>query len=417
MAHVAREMQRDAWFRERKLPLLIGGATTSRAHTAVKIAPHYDGPVVHVVDASRSVTVAQSLLTPAARDAFISDTATEYERLRVLHGAKKATPLASLAAARANRVPIDWSAAHPPKPKFIGRRVFRNFDLAAITEYIDWGPFFQTWELHGAYPAILNDALVGEAARKVLADGQAMLHKIVTGRWLQAHGVVAFYPANSVNGEDIEIYADETRERVLLTWHGLRQQTIKPAGTPNRALADYIAPRESGVLDYIGMFAVTAGAGVDERAAEFVKQHDDFNAIMLKALADRCAEAFAELMHARVRRDLWGYQPEETLANEDLISEKYVGIRPAPGYPACPDHTVKARMFEVLQADEIGMSVTESLAMLPASSVSGFYFSHPEAKYFAVGKIGADQLTDQARRRALPREELERWLAPNLQDT
>jgi 5-methyltetrahydrofolate--homocysteine methyltransferase len=414
MAHVAAELQRDAHFRMIKIPLLIGGATTSRAHTAVKIAPHYDGPVIHVNDASRSVGVAQNLLTPGTRDDFLKEIRTEYENLRVLHAQKKVQPLVSLPAARNNRVAIDWQGATPPKPKFIGRRVFRNFDLAKLAEYIDWGPFFQTWDLHGPFPAILNDDIVGESARRVFSDGQMMLKKVLANRWLSAHGVLAFYPANSVNGEDIEIYADEARREPILTWYGLRQQAQKPEGTPNRALADYIAPRESGVADYIGAFAVTSGDGIDARVARFEAEHDDYSAIMLKAIADRLAEAFAEALHERVRRDLWGYADHEALSRDDLVAEKYQGIRPAPGYPACPDHTVKAPLFELLEAGEIGMRLTESFAMLPASSVSGFYFSHPASNYFAVGRIGTDQLLDVVRRRRASREDVERWLAPQL---
>ncbi len=414
MAYVAKEMQRDPHFRMLKIPLLIGGATTSRAHTAVKIAPNYEGPVIYVTDASRSVTVAQSLLSNDTKEKFVEDTKADYIKLRELHANKKAPPLIKLEAARANRVQIDWANYTPPKPKFIGRRTFKNFDLAQIANYIDWGPFFQTWELHGPFPQILTDDIVGESARRVFSDGQMMLKKVLSNRWLTANAVVSFYPANTVNGEDIEIYADESRSKVLLTWHGLRQQNQKPEGVPNRALSDYIAPKESGVADYIGLFAVTAGLGVDKKCAQFEAEHDDYSSIMLKAIADRLAEAFAETMHERVRRDLWGYAANETLTNEDLISEKYQGIRPAPGYPACPDHTVKAPMFDLLEADEIGMTVTESLAMLPASSVSGFYFSLPQAQYFAVGKIGEDQLLDYAQRRAVARDEAERWLAPNL---
>jgi 5-methyltetrahydrofolate--homocysteine methyltransferase len=414
MAYVAKEMQRDPHFRMLKIPLLIGGATTSRAHTAVKIAPNYEGPVIYVTDASRSVTVAQSLLSNDTKEKFVEDIKADYVKLRELHGNKKAPPLIKLEAARANRFQIDWQRYVPPRPKFIGRRTFKNFDLAQIAQYIDWGPFFQTWELHGAFPQILTDEIVGESARRVFGDGQMMLKKVLSNRWLSANAVVSFYPANTVNGEDIEIYSDASRSKVLLTWHGLRQQSKKPEGVPNRALSDYIAPKESGVADYIGLFAVTAGLGVDKKAAQFEAEHDDYSSIMLKAIADRLAEAFAETMHERVRRDLWGYAANETLKNEDLIAEKYQGIRPAPGYPACPDHTVKAPMFELLQAEDIDMSVTESLAMLPASSVSGFYFSLPQSQYFAVGKIGEDQLLDYARRRALERDEAERWLAPNL---
>ncbi len=414
MAHVAKEMQRDPHFRMLKIPLLIGGATTSRAHTAVKIAPNYEGPVIHVSDASRSVGVAQNLLSPGTREVYLEDIKAEYENLRTLHASKKAQPLVSLAKARANHVEIDWATAAVVRPKFIGRRVFRNFDLAQIARYIDWGPFFQTWDLHGPFPAILNDPIVGESARRVFGDGQMMLKKVLANRWLSANGVIGLYPANSVDGEDIELYTDDSRKVVALRWYGLRQQAQKPEGTPNRALADYIAPRDSGIADYIGAFAVTTGLGVEKRAAQFEKEHDDYSSIMIKAIADRLAEAFAELMHERVRRDLWGYAPGEALGTEQLIAEKYRGIRPAPGYPACPDHTVKTDLFGLLGAPDIGMSITEGFAMLPASSVSGFYLAHPEAQYFAVGKIGEDQLEDQARRRGIDRSLLDRWLAPQL---
>jgi 5-methyltetrahydrofolate--homocysteine methyltransferase len=414
MAHVAKEMQRDAHFRMLKIPLLIGGATTSRAHTAVKIAPNYEGPVIHVSDASRSVSVAQNLLSQGTREKYLEDIKAEYANLRELHASKRSQPLLPLARARANRLALDWSAATPPKPKFIGRRIFRNFDLAQIAGYIDWGPFFQTWDLHGAHPGILNDPVVGESARRVFSDGQMMLKKVLANRWLTANAIVAFYPANTVDDEDILLYTDESRRDVALRWYGLRQQTEKPAGTPNRALADYIAPHASGVADYLGAFAVTTGLGVEKRAAQFEAEHDDYSSIMLKAIADRLAEAFTELLHERVRRDLWGYAADESLSPDELVAEKYRGIRPAPGYPACPDHTVKPGLFELLGAGDIGMSVTEGFAMLPASSVSGFYFANPEARYFAVGKIGEDQLLDQARRRDVERPELERWLAPQL---
>ncbi|MGA2548611.1 MAG: methionine synthase [Burkholderiaceae bacterium] len=414
MAYVAREMQRDAHFRMLKIPLLIGGATTSRAHTAVKIAPNYEGPVIYVSDASRSVGVAQSLLSSGTREKYLEDIKAEYAHLRELHASRKPVALASLQKARANRLAVDWSQVKPVRPKFIGRRIFRNFDLGQIANYIDWGPFFQTWDLHGPFPAILNDPVVGESARRVFSDGQMMLKKVVSNRWLTANGIVAFYPANSVDDEDIELYTDDSRSQVALRWFGLRQQAIKPQGTPNRALADYVAPRESGVPDYLGAFAVTTGLGADLRAAQFEAEHDDYSSILIKAIADRLAEAFAELMHQRVRRDLWGYAADEALDQADLIAEKYRGIRPAPGYPACPDHTVKSPLFELLGAADIGMSVTESFAMLPASSVSGFYFAFPESQYFAVGKIGTDQLEEQARRRQLDRVDLERWLAPQL---
>ncbi|OVZ64803.1 methionine synthase [Pigmentiphaga sp. NML080357] len=413
MAYVAAEMQRDDYFRERNLPLLIGGATTSRVHTAVKIAPHYEGPVIYVTDASRSVGVAQNLVSDQAAQ-YIAEIKTEYERVREQYANRKATPLIPLAEARANKPPIAWDGYQPPRPKFIGRRTFKNFDLAEIARYIDWQPFFQTWDLHGGFPAILDDAVVGDSARKVYADGQALLKRVIEGRWLTANGVVAFYPANSVNDDDIEIYADESRQKVLFTWRNLRQQTAKREGVDNKCLADFIAPKSSGIADYIGMFAVTGGLGIEKWEAEFQKQLDDYSSIMLKAIADRLAEAFAEAMHERVRKDLWGYAPDETLDNEALIKEAYRGIRPAPGYPACPEHTVKRDMFEVMACQDIGMELTESLAMYPAAAVSGFYFSHPESQYFNVGKIGEDQLADYAARSGRSEDELRRALMSSL---
>jgi 5-methyltetrahydrofolate--homocysteine methyltransferase len=417
MQYVASEMQKDEHFRVKKIPLLIGGATTSRVHTAVKIAPHYEGPVVYVPDASRSVGVAQNLLSSEQAAKFIADVEADYEKVRQLHASKKQTPLWPLAKARANKTAIDWSAYVPPQPKFIGRRVFRNFDLAELAKYIDWGPFFQTWDLAGSFPAILKDEIVGSEAVRVLSDGQRMLKRLIEGRWLTANAVMGLWPANSVNDDDIQLYTDESREQVALTWWGLRQQTEKQAVDgvmrPSRALADFVAPR--GVArDYVGAFAVTAGIGSDVKEQYFLKDHDDYSAIMLKALADRLAEAFAECLHQRVRKDLWGYAAGEQLSNEDLIAEKYQGIRPAPGYPACPDHSVKGDLFRLLQAQEIGMGLTESMAMTPAASVSGFYLSHPDSKYFNVGRIGRDQLEDQARRRGAETAQLERLLAPNL---
>ncbi len=394
MQHVAAEMQRDTWFREKKLPLLIGGATTSRVHTAVKISPHYEGPVVYVPDASRAVGVCSELLSDERAAAYIAELKTDYDRVRSLHAGKKATPLVPLAQARANKTPVDWSLP-PAAPRFIGRRVFRQYDLAELAACIDWGPFFQTWDLAGPYPAILQDEVVGESARRVLADGQAMLKKIIDGRWLQANGVMALYPANTVDDDVIEVYADESRSQVLLRWAPLRMQSERPVidgvARPNRSLADFIAPK-GAQPDHIGLFAVTAGLGADKKAAQFEAAHDDYNAIMLKALADRLAEAFAERLHQRVRTELWGYAADEQLSNAELIAEKYRGIRPAPGYPACPDHGVKAEMFRVLACDEIGMGLTESLAMTPAASVSGFYLAHPAATYFNVGRVGEDQL-------------------------
>ncbi|GGY51725.1 methionine synthase [Pseudoduganella albidiflava] len=415
MAHVAKEMQRDEHFRMLKIPLLIGGATTSRAHTAVKIAHNYDGPVVYVPDASRSVSVAQSLLTPDARDRYVEELETDYARIREQHANKKALPTVTLAAARANKAKLQFA---PVKPKFVGRRLFRNVDLALLAQYIDWGPFFQTWDLAGPFPAILTDEVVGEAATKVFEEGQALLKRIIEGRWLTANGTVALLPANSVNDDDIEVYTDDTRSEVAFTYYGLRQQGVKPVidgvQRPNQCLADFIAPKVSGVKDYLGMFAVTAGLGIEKYEKRFEDAHDDYSSIMLKALADRLAEAFAEYLHERVRKDLWGYAADERLTNEQMIREEYAGIRPAPGYPACPEHTVKADLFRVTGAEEIGMELTESFAMFPGAAVAGFYFAHPQSKYFTVGKINEDQLADMAQRRGVPKAQLESWLAPNL---
>jgi len=415
MQYVAGEMEKDEYFTSRQMPLLIGGATCSRVHTAVKIAPNYSGPVIYVPDASRSVGVAQSLLGEAKAD-YVAEVRADYEKVRQLHAKKKKTPLWPLAKARANSAPIDFSAQPATPPRALGRHVFQNFDLAELVGYIDWGPFFQTWDLAGPYPAILQDAIVGEEARKVLADGQAMLQKIITGRWLTASGVMALYPANRV-GDDIVFYTDETRTTELMTWWGMRQQTEKQevggVMRPSRCLSDFVAP--IGVPDWAGMFAVTAGLGAEKKEKEFLAALDDYSSIMFKALADRLAEAFAECLHKRVRKDLWGYAADEQLTGEQLIKEQYRGIRPAPGYPACPDHTPKIDLFRVLNADEIGLSLTESLAMWPASSVSGFYLAHPEARYFSVGQIGEDQLQDMAQRRGMPLDDLRRALAPNLE--
>jgi 5-methyltetrahydrofolate--homocysteine methyltransferase len=417
MAHLAREMQRDAYFSEKKVPLLIGGATTSRAHTAVKIAPHYDGPVVYVPDASRSVSIMQNLLTPETRGAYLAEINADYEKARQQHANKKGVPMLTLEQARANKSKLSFTAENSPvKPKFIGRRVFKNIDLNLIAQYIDWTPFFQTWDLAGSYPAILNDKVVGEAATKVFAEAQEMLKKIIDGRWLKANGVVALMPANCVNDDDIEIYTDESRSHVAFTYYGLRQQSEKPiidgVQRPNQCLADFIAPK--GIEDYIGLFAVTAGLGMEKHLVAFEKMHDDYNAIMFKSLADRLAEAFAEYMHERVRTDLWGYAANEKLTLNALIKEEYRGIRPAPGYPACPDHTVKSDMFALMQCDEIDMKLTENYAMLPAAAVSGFYFANKDAKYFSVDKIGDDQLEDMAKRRGINKAYLDRWLASNL---
>jgi 5-methyltetrahydrofolate--homocysteine methyltransferase len=410
MAHNAREMEREGF----EIPLLIGGATTSRVHTAVKIAPHYHGPVVWVPDASRSVSVCSNLLSDELRAGYLKDVKGEYERVRKQHEGKKGPELIPLEKARANALKTDWTEYVPPRPEQLGVKVLKNYDLAEIAQYIDWGPFFQTWELSGPYPAILEDPVVGEAARNVLAEGQAMLRRIVEGRWLTANAVFGLFPAAAVNDDDIEIYADEARNRTVMTWHNLRQQNVKPTGRPNLCLTDFIAPRGAGVNDYIGAFAVTAGIGIEKKLEEFEKQHDDYSSIMLKALADRLAEAFTELLHKRVRKEFWGYGRDENLDNDELIKEQYRGIRPAPGYPACPDHTEKGALFELISCERSGIRLTESYAMHPASSVSGFYFSHPQSQYFAVGKIARDQVEDYAKRKAMPLEEIERWLAPNL---
>jgi 5-methyltetrahydrofolate--homocysteine methyltransferase len=418
MTYVAQEMQRDPYFRDQQLPLMIGGATTSRVHTAVKIAPHYDGPVVYVPDASRSVSVASSLLSDESASKFIKDLRDDYERIRLQHANRKVAPTISIEAARQNREKIDWSSYTPEKPKFIGRRVFKNFALSEIAKFIDWTPFFQTWDLAGKFPAILEDEVVGVEAKKVFADAQALLEKIVKGQWLQADGVVAFYPANAI-GDDIVLYSDEAREHPAFVWHNLRQQSERPVvdgvKRPNRCLADYVAPRDSGVPDYVGCFAVTTGHGVEKKVAEFQAKNDDYNAIMLKALADRLAEAFAELMHHRVRTDLWGYASDEALTNEAMIDEKYRGIRPAPGYPACPAHEVKRDMLRIVGAEDIGMTLTESFAMDPASSVSGFYLANPNAQYFNVGKVAADQVEDLAKRRDESIETVRRSLSSSLE--
>ncbi|MEI2679507.1 MAG: methionine synthase [Burkholderiaceae bacterium] len=418
MQHVAAEMQRDDYFRVKKIPLLIGGATCSRVHTAVKISPHYEGPVVYVPDASRSVGVCSDLLSDEKAAAYIAELKSDYDKVREQHANRKATPLVTLAEARANKVPIDWVNYAAPKPKFTGRRVFRNYDLAELAQFIDWAPFFQTWDLAGAYPAILTDDIVGESARRVLSDGQRLLKRLIDGRWLTANGVIGLYPANTVGDDDIEIYTDETRSKVLFTWRGLRMQSVRPVVDgvmrPNRCLADYVAPKDSGVADHIGLFAVTSGIGAEKKEKQFLDDHDDYSSIMLKALADRLAEAFAERMHQRVRTEFWGYSAEESLTPAELIAEKYRGIRPAPGYPACPDHTVKGAMFEALNCADIGMALTESWAMSPAASVSGFYIAHPDATYFNVGKVGEDQIEDWARRTAQDAAQVRRSLAALL---
>ncbi|SDY77060.1 methionine synthase [Nitrosomonas sp. Nm33] len=412
MAHVAKEMEREGF----TIPLLIGGATTSRVHTSVKIAPHYSGVTVWVPDASRAVGVCSQLMSRDQHIAYKQEIKAEQEKIRAQQKSKKGpSQLLSLAEARANALKIDWQHYTPSEPGFVGIRTLKNYPLEALVPYIDWTPFFQAWELSGRYPAILEDEVVGEAASNLFHDAQNMLKKIIEQKWLTANAVIGLFPANSVNHDDVEIYSDKSRTKVLMTYHTLRQQTVKPAGRPNLCLADFIAPKESGVIDTIGLFAVSSGFGIDERIKAFEAANDDYSAIILKALADRLAEAFAEHMHARVRREFWGYGKDETLTNEQLINEEYQGIRPAPGYPACPDHTEKGPLFALLEAEKrVGIIITESYAMVPTAAVSGFYFSHPESTYFAVGKIGKDQVEDYASRKGWTIDEAERWLAPIL---
>jgi 5-methyltetrahydrofolate--homocysteine methyltransferase len=395
------------------IPLMIGGATTSKVHTAVKIEQNYTkGQTVHVLDASRSVTVVESLLGPK-KEQFVKDLKADYDRLRDHHAKSRASKeLLTLDAARNNRYKIDFKQDDIVKPKKIGITKIEDLDLALLVPYIDWTPFFQAWELHGKFPAILSDDVVGNESSKLFEDAQNMLSKIIDEQWLKAKAVVGLFPANSV-ADDIEIYSDETRSQLIHKQFTLRQQTKKAEGQPNIALSDFIAPKSSHLNDYIGAFVVTTGGGLDEKVSEFEKDHDDYNAILLKALADRFAEAFAEFLHEFTRKELWGYASDELLSNEDLIKESYRGIRPAPGYPACPDHSEKIGLFEILNATEItGVSLTESLAMFPVSSVSGWYFGHPEAKYFGLGKITEEQVHDLANRKKQSFEECEKWLRP-----
>ena len=413
MAHVAKEMERQGF----KIPLLIGGATTSRVHTAVKIEPNYpSGTVVYVTDASRAVGVCSNLLSNTTRNSYIADLKADYQAARdQFEGKKGKASYVSLQEARAHGLKTDWKKVVPIKPKLLGVQKLENYPLDALVDFIDWTPFFQAWELAGRYPKILQDEVVGQEATKLFADAQAMLKKIVKEKWLTANAVFGLFPANSVNSDDIEIYSDDKRKNVAMTWHNLRQQTKKPDDIPNYCLADYIAPKSSNAQDYIGGFAVTAGIGIEKKMKEFEKAHDDYSAIMLQALADRLAEAFAEHLHLRVRREFWGYAADEALSNDDLIAEKYRGIRPAPGYPACPEHSEKGPLFELLQAPKnAGITLTESFAMLPTAAISGFYFSHPEAKYFATGKVDKEQVADYAKRKGWTVEEAERWLAPVL---
>ncbi|MBK6598522.1 MAG: methionine synthase [Proteobacteria bacterium] len=411
MVHVASEMKRLGMTQ----PLLIGGATTSPAHTSVKIAPQRAEPVIYVKDASRSVGVCQSIITPDKRDAFIKTIGDEHERRREQHARKTVkVPQLSIAQARANAATIDWTSYTPPVPLQGGIQVFNEYPLASLLEYIDWMPFFNAWEFAGKFPAILTDPVVGDAASNLYADARRMLKQLLAEKWLSARAVIGLFPANSV-GDDIEVYTDESRSEVLTRLCHLRQQKEKPAGQSHDCLADYVAPRSSGKLDYIGAFAVTAGVGIDEHVKRFEAAHDDYSSIMLKALADRFAEAAAEHFHERVRREFWGYAPAETLSNEQLIREEYRGIRPAPGYPACPDHTEKAKLWQLLDVEQrVGIKITESFAMYPTAAVSGWYLAHPDAKYLVLGKIARDQVEDYARRKGMTLAEAERWLAPNL---
>lgn len=411
MCTVASEMERL----EMKTPLLIGGATTSKVHTAVKIAPNYTGPLVYVLDASRAVGVAGQLLGEATKEAYAADIAKEYHDMRVKYENRdKSDNQVSINEARANKFQIEWKNYIPEAPKFKGLKTFENYDLSELVERIDWTPFFRTWELAGNYPAILTDKVVGESATELFHDAEVMLQKIVDEKWLKAKAVIGFWPANSI-GDDVELYADESRDEVIDTVHFVRQQMKKRSGKANMCLADFIAPKETGIIDYFGGFAVTAGIGIEEKLELFKGAHDDYNDILLKALADRFAEAFAEHMHERVRKEFWGYAVDESLSNNDLIKEKYRGIRPAPGYPACPDHTEKTGLFTLLNARQnAGIDLTDSMAMMPASSVSGYYFAHPESQYFGIGKISKDQVKDYAKRKDMDLRMAERWLAPNL---
>ena len=409
MVHVAKEMQRQGF----TIPLMIGGATTSRAHTAVKIEPNYQGPTVYVTDASRGVGVASNLLSDELKNDFIKSVRKEYEEVRERHKGREAkTKQHSLEEARRNK--FDWADYEPVVPSFLGIKVIERFPLDTLVWYIDWTPFFQTWEMAGSYPKILDDKVIGVEARKLFEDAQVMLKKIISEQWLAARAVVGFFPANS-DGDDVIVYTDDSRKQRLEILHHLRQQNVKAPGRPNYCLSDFIAPINSGRADYIGAFAVTTGIGIEEKLLQFVQDHDDYSSIMLKALADRLAEAFAEYLHQAVRKDYWGYAEEEAFDSSQLINEAYQGIRPAPGYPACPDHTEKAKLFELLNVTEnAGIELTESYAMYPASAVSGWYFSHPEAQYFNVGKIDKDQLQDYARRKGFTEEVAARWLAAHL---
>jgi len=411
MVHVASEMKREGF----DIPLLIGGATTSKVHTAVKIAPQYQEPIVYVPDASRVVGVVSKLLSDEQRPAYKAEIAAEYEGIREIQRNKVSREKwLTIEQARAGKHPTDWKTYAPPKPTFIGIKALRDYPLEKLVERIDWTPFFATWEMNGLYPDIFNDEVIGKEAKKLFDDAQDILHKAISNKWISANAVFGFWPANSV-GDDVEIYTDESRKTVLKTFHFLRQQMDKPTTRANLCLADFIAPKETGVADYLGGFAVTAGLGIEEQVKKFEADHDDYNSIMLKAMADRLAEAFAEHLHERVRREFWGYAADETWTNDDLIREKYRGVRPAPGYPACPDHTEKGPLFEILDAPkQASIQLTESYAMYPGAAVSGFYFSHPESTYFGIGRINRDQVEEYAKRKGESVQYVERWLAPIL---
>jgi 5-methyltetrahydrofolate--homocysteine methyltransferase len=412
MVHVAKEMERQ----EFNIPLLIGGATTSKAHTSVKIDPAYNrDQVVHVTNASRAVNVASNLLGQK-KAGYVKEIQEEYQAVRDRHAARMTDKRrVTLDAARKNKFQIDWDDYTPPVPVKTGITVFDDISLEEIESYIDWTPFFHSWELAGRYPRILTDEIIGEEATKLFADAKVMLRKLVDEKLLTAKAVVGIFPANTVDHDDIELYTDDTRSDVLMNIHNLRQQTEKVAGKAHMCLSDFVAPKESGKQDYLGAFAVTAGHGCDELVAEYEADHDDYNSIMVKALADRFAEALAEMMHDKVRKELWGYAADENLSNDDLIAEKYKGIRPAPGYPACPEHTEKGLLWELLDVEKnTGMTITDAYAMLPTAAVSGFYYSHPDSQYFGVAKISEDQVESYAKRKGMEMKEAERWLAPNL---
>lgn len=410
MATVAKEMSRSGL----GIPLLIGGATTSKVHTALRIAPHYQGPTIHVLDASRAVSIATALTSQQGGQELCAQIANEYEVIREKRLRSPDTELVTIQEARSNALALDWSEYVPPKPAFVGVKVIDDCSLQDILDRIDWTPFFRSWELAGQYPDILQDSVVGESAQQLFSDAQIMLDRIIKEKWLSAKAVIGFWPANR-DGDDVVLYADENRERELSRVHFLRQQFKKRDGRPNQCLADYIAPIDSGRIDYIGGFAVTVGHGIDFHLKKFKETHDDYSDILLKALADRLAEALAEYIHEQVRRDYWGYEPNERLSNDEIIREKYRGIRPAPGYPACPDHSEKVELFRLLQAEKnIELTLTENFAMLPTAAVSGYYFSHPKSQYFGVARIGLDQVKDYAQRRATSIEQVERWLSQNL---